>query len=128
MPTSSKSHIFHYSPTANRFVGDAEPYGFAVNLCVYGCNILPVCLSILRHGSAVPPPFLRRPTKQLPVAWAPLAKELPVGLRIDNIIKYSRFTDSRKGCPYGFLMISPVSRNAEDGVPYKKIICSTDSA
>ena len=79
--------FLHYSPAANWFVGDAEPYGFAVNLCVYGCNILPVCLSILRHGSAVPPPFLRRPTKQLPVALAPLAKELPVGLRIDNIIK-----------------------------------------
>ena len=52
---------------------------------------------------AVPPPFLRRLTKQSPVAWAPLAKELPVGLRIDNIINYSRFTDSRKGCPYDFV-------------------------
>ena len=38
-------------------------------------------------ASQNPPPFQRRPTKQQPIAWAPLAKELPVGLRIDNIIK-----------------------------------------
>ena len=29
---------------------DAEPYGLFVFLFVYGYNILPVCLSILRHG------------------------------------------------------------------------------
>ena len=38
-------------------------------------------------ASQNPPPFQRRPTKQQPIAWAPLAKELPVGLRIDNVIK-----------------------------------------
>ena len=34
MPTSSQSHICHYSPAANRFVGDAEPYGFIL-LCAF---------------------------------------------------------------------------------------------
>ena len=35
MPTSSNRTVFHYSPEANWFVGDAEPYGFAVSLCVF---------------------------------------------------------------------------------------------
>ena len=35
MPTSSESHICHYSPAANWFVEDAKPYGFAVNLCFF---------------------------------------------------------------------------------------------
>ena len=35
MPTSSKSHILYYSPAANRFVGDAEPYGYVVNMFAF---------------------------------------------------------------------------------------------
>ena len=62
---------------ANRFVGDAEPYGY---------NILPFCLSILRLLLCkIHLLCQRRPTKQLPIAWAPLAKELPVGLRIGKV-------------------------------------------
>ena len=41
-------------------------------------------------ASQNPPPFQRRPTKQQPIAWAPLAKELPVGLRIGILADKSK--------------------------------------
>ena len=50
MPTSSKMDFYIIRLPANWFVGDAEPYGLFVNLCVYEYNNLPICLSILRHG------------------------------------------------------------------------------
>ena len=83
----------NYSPVANRFVGDAEPYGFIVNLCVFKIIYhIGLLINPPSFASQNPPPFQRRLTEQQPIAWAPLAKKPPEGAKriICIITRHSR--------------------------------------
>ena len=120
MPTLSKRTVIHYSPEANWFVGDAEPYGFCREFMRF--QVAPV-------SNITEPVFPerrgRRSLREIVIYQQIRHHAQTAGAssrHTDN--KYFSFLSGRprRVAPTVFPLISDVFRNAEDSVPYETIV------